>query len=55
MLYHHTTEDIERCKRMLPGKLVPAPDSMKIHKVNVDRENDAISLSYKLDSRRSLM
>lgn len=49
-IYHHTTEDIARCREMLPDKLVPAPDSMKLHEVNVDHEGDYFTLSYKIDS-----
>ena len=40
-VYQHTTEGIARCKEMLPGKLVPAPESMRLHEVNVDHVGDS--------------
>ena len=35
---------------MLPDKLVPAPDNMKLHEINVDRIYDVFQLSYKINS-----
>ncbi|MEO0687304.1 MAG: hypothetical protein AAFY76_20195 [Cyanobacteria bacterium J06649_11] len=48
-VYQHTTDDISRCKEMLPDKLVPAPDNMKLHEINVDRIGDVFQLSYKIN------
>ena len=50
----HTTEEISRCREMLPNKLVPAPDSMKLHEINDDYERGSKKKLHKRHLLRSL-